>query len=90
MDKLQRLINHCEGEVALVINEHKSNYLSVAEYLNRFLSEYIDDIPTSELRMMIITDTIVDLHYYPISPIGFHKILAHDVETALNLALKET
>lgn len=47
----------------------------------------IPNIPPDLLKAIVDTDTIVDLHFYPDTPIGSYRIIHHDLEAALDEAL---
>ena len=85
MDKLQKLLSLCKCGVILTINDHRNIYQSAATYLDD-----LDDLACidSEIRAKIIeTDTIIDLHFYPDTPVGFYKIIHYDLDAALDEAL---
>ena len=86
MDKLKQLMALCKCGVHLTVNDHRDVYRTAAEELDNLHSCGFDVTP--EIRAKIIeTDTIIDLHFYPDTPIGFYKILHHDIDAALDEAL---
>ena len=88
MDKLKILIDECACSVALEINEHKDCYQSVEEYLDIMESckgfEINDDIKS----IMIETNTIITLQFYPKTPVSFYSICHYDLDKALDEALE--
>ena len=88
-DKLARLIARCKAGVHITINEHR-NYYETAEY---YLSERDQrgdeplEIDPDVRAQMIATNTVVNLHFYPDTPIGFYEIWHYDLEAALDQAL---
>ena len=89
MDKLKLLMERCKCGVHLTINNHRNLYVSVVEMLDDLVSIGFDDAIDPHIREKIIeTDTIIDLHFYPDTPIGFYKVIHYDLEAALETALK--
>ena len=46
-----------------------------------------DDIESDVLNKMIETNTMIELQFYPDTPIGFYKIYHYDLEQAIDIAL---
>lgn len=85
-DKIQRLLARCKCGVHLTVNEHRDSYLPAGEFLDDL--ESLGFAVQPEVRAGIIeTDTIIDLHFYPDTPVGFYKILHYDLDAALDEAL---
>lgn len=88
MDKLKKLLSLCKCGVFLVVNEHRVYYQTAAQKLEEIDAyECPPDIDPGVREKMIATDTIVDLQFYPDTPIGSHSIYHHDLDAALDLAL---
>lgn len=90
MQKLQKLIDYCRGEISLSINSHKGEYLSVEDYLNTLIELDIVD-PLEDLvysKEMIEKDTIIELQFYPDTSIGSYTIIHYDLEEAVDKALE--
>lgn len=90
MQKLQKLIDHCKGEIALSINSHKGEYLSVTDYLNNLIELDIVD-PLEDLvysKEMIERDSVIELQFYPDTPIGSYTVIHYDLEEAVDKALE--
>lgn len=85
MDKFLRLVALCKCEVNLSVNPHRSYYETVERFLDDLENE--PNIPADILQRMVETDTVVDLQFYPNTPIGFHRIFHYDVDAALTMAL---
>lgn len=87
-DKLQRLLARCKCGVFLEVNQHRDYYQSVEEALGEMAAlECPPEIPEDVRAQMIATDTIVDLQFYPDTPIGSYSIVHHDLDAALDIAL---
>ena len=90
MDKLIQLINRCRCGVFLHANPHRDAYQSVEDWLRdqEALMEFVvkDILPPVRDRMVKL-DTIVDLHFYPNTPVSFWRILHYDLDAALDWAL---
>lgn len=88
-DKLNRLIERCKAGVHITVNEHR-NYYETAEH---FLAERDSrgdaplEIDPNVRQQMIDTNTIINLHFYPDTPIGFYEIYHYDLDAALDEAL---
>ena len=83
-DKLIALLARCKCGVHLSVNEHRDGYETIEQAL-----ENLDgfDVPPDVRAKIIETDTLVDLHFYPDTPVGFYKILHYDIDAALDKAL---
>lgn len=87
MDKLKKLLARCKCGVHLTINDHRDIYKPAAEALDDLAACGFDDIAPEVRQKMIETDTIIDLHFYPDTPVGFYKVLHYDLDAALDEAL---
>lgn len=87
-EKLQQLMARCKGGLYLTVNDHKSRYQSVADFLME-----VDDMPCPPSidqdikELMIINDSIISLTFYPHTPVGSYDIYHSDLESALDMAL---
>jgi len=89
MDKLQELIKRCKCGVHLSINMHRDMYHTVPEHLEEWeLFEKLEDLDADVRAKMIETNTIVDLQFYPDTPIGFFNVVHYDVDLAIDQALE--
>ena len=89
MDKLELLLKHCKAGVYLTINEHRDYYKSVEETLEEL--QYLECPPEIDVEVqkkMIKTNTIIDLQFYPDTPIGSYSIYHYDLDVTLDIALK--
>ena len=88
MDKLKELMSKCKCGVFLSVNEHRDYYQTAEEYLAKKEEfECPPEIEPDVKKVMIETDTIVELQFYPATPIGSYSIYHHDLDAALGEAL---
>jgi len=92
MDKLKMLLDGCKCGVFLAVNEHRDYYDSVQTKImeierNR---EMCGEGPLDEeiKSGMIQTGNIVELQFYPDTPIGSYSIYHYDIDKALDEALE--
>lgn len=88
-DKLKEVISRCKASVRVEVNEHRDYYMTAEASLTE-LDERGDrplEIAPEVRAEMIRTNTIVNLHFYPHTPIGFYEIYHYDLDTALDEAL---
>mgnify|MGYP003443594134 CR=1 FL=1 len=86
MDKFKALVSKCAASVELSVNEHKDIYQSVSEFIS---DDDKEDIKPEVLAKMIELNTVVSMHFYPHTPVGFIKIFHYDIDMAIDEALKE-
>lgn len=87
-DSLKKLLEHCKCGVFLVINEHRDYYETPAERLDWYASQECPPNISADVRAGILNSgTIVDLTFYPDTPIGSYQIVHHDLDEALTQAL---
>ena len=86
-DKLTKLLSRCKCGVYLEVNTHRDVYKTATEALEEL--EEMGYAVEPEVRAKIIeTDTLIDLHFYPETPIGFFKVLHHDLGAILDEAME--
>ena len=86
MDKLNELFNLCAASVTVTHNEHKGIYQTVDEFLNdqeQFTHERLDIDPDVR-KFMIERNTMITLHAYPNTPIGFYTVYHWDLLAAVD------
>ena len=49
--------------------------------------DYKPEIDAAVRAKMIETDTIVEIQFYPVTPIGSHVVWHYDIDTALDESL---
>jgi hypothetical protein len=88
MDKLHKLLSLCKCGVFLVVNEHRDYYQTAQQRMVELYSmECPPEIERDVYDEMIKTDTIIDLQFYPNTPIGSYSIYHYDLNSALDEAL---
>jgi len=89
MDKLKQLIQKCKCGVYLTTNEHRDLYMTVEDRL-RELSDFdnLPDIDPEIKQLMIEKNTMIELQFYPVTPIGFYRLFHWDLDLALDQALE--
>jgi hypothetical protein len=91
LDKLKLLISKCKCGVNVRVNAHKDNYETVEKYLmfmnDDFIFDEDDALSKADFSKMVEDDTIVEVTFYPDTPIGSYQIFSHDIDTALDRAL---
>lgn len=88
MDKLAALLARCKCGVYLTVNEHRDGYESAETALDRFATYSCPPRYSDEVRAkMIETDTIIELQFYPDTPIGSYSLLHYDLDAVLDQAL---
>lgn len=79
--KLEELAALCAGSVALEINPHRSSYQSVDEYLD------VREWRACELAEGFERhEPLIELQFYPTSPVGFVTCYGNTIEGVLALA----
>lgn len=84
--QLKKLMSLCKAGIYIEINGHKNSYTTVDGHIASLNMEE-GEIPEDTMRRMIDTDTIVDVHFYPQTPVGFYKVVDADVDLALTRAV---
>ena len=89
MDKLKKLLGRCKCGVFLTVNVHRNYYQSVESRLKdlsqRECPPEIDDVV---IKQMVDSDTIIELQFYPDTPVGLYLIYHWDLDAILDQALE--
>jgi hypothetical protein len=90
MDKLTELVSKCKASVSININGHKDVYQTVEQYIQDMDENAISyiKIHPDVLKEMIKRDTVIEVYFYPNSPVSFHLVYHYDVDLALDKALE--
>lgn len=84
MEKLQELYSLCKYGVIISINAHRNYYESVFDYLG----VCIENIDIEVISVMEQLNTIVEIQFYPETPVGFHIVHHYDLESAVDKCLE--
>lgn len=88
MDKLKTLLSQCKCGVHVTINEHRNYYQPAEQALEELGSFECPPKITDEVKQkMIETNTIVNVMFFPDTPVGSYDIYHYDLDTALDEAL---
>jgi hypothetical protein len=87
-NKLKQLLSLCKCGVFISVNEHRDYYETVEKFIKEKIERNEAEIDNEVLRQMIKLDTIIELHFYPVTPVGFYEIFHYDLEVALDIALE--
>jgi len=88
MEKLQKLLDRCKCGVHLTVNQHRDYYQTAEEALKeKDCYECPPKIEPEVRQAMIDKNIIIDLQFYPDTPIGSYSIYHYDLEAALDEAL---
>lgn len=90
MDKLKELMVRCQCGVFLHVNEHRDYYQKVESYLEDIQARQPEnplEIAVNVRTKMIELDCIIDLQFYPNTPISSYSIYHYDLDMALDEAL---
>jgi len=85
MKKLKELVSLCQASVEIFINEHRSCYESVEQYISDGEKTEIEPELFSE---MVRRDTMIRIEAYPNTPICFHTVYHYDIDQAVERAVE--
>jgi len=86
VDKLTRLIKLCKCGVQLYVNEHRNYYQTVGQQFDE--TDKLEDVTLEVLDEMKKRDIMIEVHFYPETPVGFYRVYHYDLESALDEAIK--
>jgi hypothetical protein len=89
MYALKTLLGRCKGGVFLTVNEHKNYYDTIEKTLQDYAEmpcppEFTEEVLSGIHR----TGNVVDLQFYPDTPIGSYHIVHYDLDDALKIAIE--
>ena len=76
-EKIETLFKKCKCSVTITYNNHKDGYETVDTYITNLKQNSIidnDDIELDILEKMKELDTIIEIQFYPDTPIGSYTI----------------
>ena len=88
MEKLEILLKKCKCGVHLTVNNHRDYYETAEQRLEKLKDlECPPDIEDEVRAKMIKTNTVIELQFYPNTPIGSYEIYHYDMDKCLDEAL---
>ena len=89
MDKLKKLLALCKCGVYVQVNVHRDVYDTAAQWWDNqdACGDSLRETPPEVRAEMIRTDTVVDVQFYPSTPVGFYRVAHFDLDAALDAAL---
>lgn len=89
MSKLQQILDKCKCGVFLTVNRHRDYYETAEETLLQMQGyECPPRIDNDVREIMEKTNTIIELQFYPNTPIGSYSIYHYNLEKILDQALE--
>lgn len=87
-DKLQALLSRCKCSVSIEVNRHRDAYETAEQAMQEAEENgWLPDIEPEVRAKMVELNTVVELQFYPDTPIGFYVIWHYDLDAALDAAL---
>ena len=83
-ERLTALTARCRASVTVSMNPHRDYYETPEVYIKGRDGEVSSD----ELSEMVRTDTLIELQFYPDTPIGFFLLFGLDLDALLDEALE--
>ena len=89
MDKLKELLARCKCGVYVQVNVHRDEYQTAAQWWDGqdISGDSLKDTAPEVRAEMIRLDTVVDVQFYPDTPVSFYRIVHFDIDAALDAAL---
>ncbi len=85
---MKELITKCKASVTISVNEHRNCYETVREKFNSGPdADFREEIDEDVFNKMVETDTIIEIQFYPNTPVGFYRVYHYDIEKAIDQAL---
>ena len=84
-EKIKWLFDRCKASVSISQNNHRDYYQSIPDYLEDQIQN--GEVEKELLDKMVSQDTLICIHAYPDTPVGFYSVYHYDLETALDLVI---
>ena len=84
-EKIKWLFERCKGSVSISQNNHRDYYQSIPDYLEDQIQN--GEVDKDVLEEMVKRDTLICVHVYPDTPVGFYSVYHYDLETAIDLII---
>jgi len=91
MSKLGNLIDLCACSVTITVDSFKDYHQTVSGWYREMLdTDWIKegDISADILQGMIDSNTVIEIQFYPSTPVGFHVVHHYDIDKALDICIK--
>ena len=89
MDKFKKLLELCKCGVYLAVNEYRDSHRTVEQGLDDLAEQECPPEISDEVRAGILNSgNIIDLQFYPDTPIGSYTIIHYDFDKAVEQALE--
>ncbi len=78
-----KLINNCKASIHLTVDNHKDHYECIHEYIKTLEfcdDEFYDSFDKNVIDKCKELDTIIELTFYPHTPIGSIEFIHYDLE----------
>ena len=85
MDKFKELVSKCKCSVEISVNDHRDYYDTVESSIGE---DERKEIEQDIFDIMVKTDTIVRVQFYPRTPIGSYTVYHYDIDKAMEIALE--
>lgn len=83
---LENLVAQCKGSVNVAFNGHRDCYDSLEEYIDA--EERFSDTPDDVRAAILEAGTVVEIQFYPDTPIGFYTVLGRSLDEAVDVCLE--
>jgi hypothetical protein len=88
VDKLKTLLARCKCGVILTVNDYRNAYETPEAAIEFYAGlECAPDINDYVMTGILSTGNIIDLIFYPDTPIVSYHIVHYDIDAALDMAL---
>lgn len=81
-----------KGGLIVTIDDHVSSYMTVADYVAEYAAmqshEYDYWVSDEQRDKAIAEDRLVEVQWYPDTPVGFYRAAGADIEVVVAYALK--
>lgn len=79
-----------EAGLYLTHNEHKDCYNTVSDFINDAHPSYDEDdfVSPEDMQKCIDTNECWVLHWYPVTPVGFHRVCGSSLEIVMARAME--
>lgn len=89
MTKLKRIAAHCKGSAHVNINDHRTNYWTVQQFLDDLSQTEREELPAEVVAGMLAADCVVQIIAYPRTAIGSYRVWHWNLEAAIDHILTE-